>query len=889
MPIPEVAPSRRSPPLAALVVLVVGLSLSLVAERTVRAAKERAVLHDFGTDAEETATAVRLEVEHTVSVLIALRALMQSTPEVTPEVFSEFTAPMFAADPTLEACGWTPRVRLDQRADFEACPLGGGARGIGIFELDSENCFTGSGVRDEYFPITLAEPHSRLGPWIGFDLASEAVRDGTLDSARDSGEVTATDPVRLLLDAEALPGVMIVMPVYADGIAPPDVGGRRATLRGFVAAAFFVGPMVEHAVARLDHPGQTFSVFDPETHHGADLFYGDPAYQSQGGMLALQPQDRLRLTLPISIAGQDWLAVSKLDPAVLAEHVGYAGWTSFWLGVVVTLSSAWYLTSRHWRERELSQRNLHLATVISEREAAVERMRASEERFRSMFERHHATMWLIDAESWRIVDANPAAAEFYGYSRDELRGMHIGVINPMPREVLVELFARTRREHANHFIVPHRTKSGDLRQVEVYSTPIDYHGRRLLFSILHDVTDRLRAEAERETIQAQLVQSQKLESLGLLAGGIAHDFNNLLTAIRGNAELAVLRAGDNQLLRECLEPLVRTSERAAELTNKLLSYTGKAPSELRSADLSQVVREFTPLLKGLIAKNVELAVDVAPGLPSVLCDAVQLQQVVMNLVLNAAEACGPRAAHVRVATGVTEVDAAVLSTWSAKLAVAGDLKPGRFAFVEVSDDGSGIEPAVIARIFDPFFTTKFTGRGLGLATVSGIVRAHHGGLEVESNPGEGSRFRAYFPVGLAPAAALPAAARQVARSGSVVLIVDDEAVVLDVARDILQHFGFEVATASSGRMAVEIMRERKIDLAMLDMTMPEMNGLQTLGALRAIRPDLPAILSTGYSEPEATRQFAGTNLAGFIQKPYAPNVLVSKVREALAGAAAPAG
>jgi PAS domain S-box-containing protein len=887
MSIPLFVSSRRWPPLAALVLLGLGLSLSVVAERTVHAAKERAVQRDFSAAADETARAVRSEIEHTVSALTALRALMQANPEVTPELFAEFTAPMFAADPTLEACGWTPRVRFEQRPRFEAGPLGGGARQVGIFELDGEGCYYSSGVRDEYFPIALAEPHSRLAPWIGFDFASEAVRDETLSTARDTGQVTATDPVRLLFDAEALPGVMIVMPVYADGITPPDIEGRRATLRGFVAAAFFVRPMVEHAVERLERRGMEFSVFDPETHHGADLLYGDPAYQSHGGMLALQPADPLRLSIPISVAGQSWIGVCKLDPEVYRDRVGLAGWTSFWLGLVVTLSVTWYLSSRYWREQELSERNQHLATVISEREAAVERTRASEERFRSMFERHHASMWLIDSESWLIVDANPAAAEFYGYSRDELRGMHIGVINPLPRETLLELFAKTRRDHANHFIVPHRRKSGELRQVEVYSTPIDYQDRRLLFSILHDVTDRLRAESEREAMHAQLVQSQKLESLGLLAGGIAHDFNNLLTAILGNAELALLRAGDNHVMRECLEPLVRTSERAAELTNKLLSYTGKAPSELGSADLSQIVREFTPLLAGLIAKNVELEVEVDSSLPSVLCDTIQVQQVVMNLVLNAAEACGSRPSHVRVATGVFEIDAARLPAWSKSLAVAGDLEPGRMVFIEVRDDGSGIEPAALARIFDPFFTTKFTGRGLGLATVSGVVRAHHGGLEVQSTPGQGSCFRAYFPAQIAPAAARPATVRGVERSGRVVLVVDDEPVVLDVARDILQHYGFEVATASSGRMAVEIMRERQIDLAMLDMTMPEMNGLQTLGALRAIRPDLPAILSTGFSEPEATQQFAGTQLSGFIKKPYAPNVLVAKVREALAGAVSP--
>ncbi|HUJ73481.1 MAG TPA: PAS domain-containing protein, partial [bacterium] len=335
-----------------------------------------------------------------------------------------------------------------------------------------------------------------------------------------------------------------------------------------------------------------------------------------------------------------------------------------------------------------------------------------------------------------------------------------------------------------------------------------------------DITDRRKAEAA-------LLQTQKLESLGVLAGGIAHDFNNLLVTILGNASLALLKLPGGTPAHEELSQIELAGQRAADLCRQLLSYAGKSRMEMEATNLNALVQEMPQLLKVSLPKGVTVNFNLAPTLPAVNGDPTQIRQVLMNLVINAGEAIGERTGVITISTGVLQADHAYL----ALAHMEPDPPEGPYVFLEVSDTGIGMSPETQARIFDPFFTTKFTGRGLGLASVLGIIRSHKGGLKVYSELGVGTSFKVLLPAAEHPQ---PAPERPPAegpwRGSGTVLVVDDEASIRSVTRRMLAHLGFEVLEAADGQQALAALREHRdaVKLVVLDLTMPNMSGAETL-------------------------------------------------------------
>jgi two-component system cell cycle sensor histidine kinase/response regulator CckA len=395
-----------------------------------------------------------------------------------------------------------------------------------------------------------------------------------------------------------------------------------------------------------------------------------------------------------------------------------------------------------------------------------------------------------------------------------------------------------------------------------------------------DITAAKRAQAEREQMQSKLLQTQKLESLGVLAGGIAHDFNNLLTGILGNAGLALLRLEASSPARECIQRVIGASERAAELTRQMLAYAGKASFEIRPISLSEHILETTHHLTATISKKVSFDLRLGDGLPAVEVDPAQIQQLAMNLIINAAESCGDGPGTVMVSTRQTNVEKGQHEQWF----TGETLSPGCYVCLEVQDSGCGMDEETVAKIFDPFFSTKFTGRGLGLSTVLGIVRAHRGSLQVKSSPGQGSTFKVLLPASQRSVGDQLADQRLGSLSGrGLILVVDDELFVLEVARRILEGYGYDVVTAENGRQGLEIFRQKSkdIDLVLLDKTMPDLDGEETYRAMKALEPGLVAILTSGYQETEVTSHFLSHELAGFVQKPYLPETLAFKVKQAL--------
>ncbi len=409
-----------------------------------------------------------------------------------------------------------------------------------------------------------------------------------------------------------------------------------------------------------------------------------------------------------------------------------------------------------------------------------------------------------------------------------------------------------------------------------------------------DLTEWVKAEHERRQLEAQVQHGQKLESLGILAGGIAHDFNNLLVGILGHAGMALLEMPADSPLLSRIQEIQTAAQRAAELVNQLLAYSGKGRFVVRHCDLSEIAREMTTLLRTALG-GVEMDLRLCRDVPPVEGDPAQVRQIIMNLITNAADAIGERSGRIVLSTGSMEADAAYL----AGARIGADVPPGEFVYVDVQDNGCGMNQETVDRIFDPFFTTKFTGRGLGLAAVHGIVRRHHGAIKIATTPGHGTTFRVLLPACSAAAAPAPTPAAPVTPTPAVkhsarVLIVDDEQPVLRVASEMLKRAGFAVETALGGEQAVARATEsgRAFDIVLLDMTMPKMNGAETFTRLRQLNPGLRVVLMSGYASEEAVSRFGLKGLTGFVQKPFMPAALVKSIVDALAecdGNGVPAG
>ena len=400
--------------------------------------------------------------------------------------------------------------------------------------------------------------------------------------------------------------------------------------------------------------------------------------------------------------------------------------------------------------------------------------------------------------------------------------------------------------------------------------------------VVQDVTERVEVEAARRQLEAQMQEAQRLESLGVLAGGIAHDFNNLLVGILGNAGLAALELPPGSPTRLLIDQIEIAARRAAELTKQMLAYSGRGQFVVRLLDMREVVRDTATLLESAISKNVKMTFEFADDLPSVRADVAQMRQLIMNLITNASDAIGEAPGEIAVRIGARAIGAAELAGYT----LSEGLTESTYVSIEVADDGSGMDAETLAKIFDPFFTTKFSGHGLGLAAVLGIVRGHHGAIKVWSELAKGSRFSLLLPAVEDEPAPVDEASLDLSWTGSgTVLVVDDEEIVRRAARRILGNGGLKIVEASNGQEALEIFRNEPgaYQVALVDLVMPGMTGAELVEALRVLRPDLPVVFSSGY-DARALAESAGRGAkTSFLEKPYRAQDLLNSVRLAMTG------
>jgi len=538
---------------------------------------------------------------------------------------------------------------------------------------------------------------------------------------------------------------------------------------------------------------------------------------------------------------------------------------------------------------ELGESFDHMSRRLSEEMAEVnrniaQRLQAEEQRdkdlalIENLLNNSPAGIRVFDAESGQCVLVNQSAADIAGGSREALLAQNFRFLVSWKTSGLLALAEQVLSEGTPRSLeaVLHTSFEKDV--------PVTYQlssfmvcDRSNLLVIGRDISEEKRLGDEKKKIEEQMLHTQKLESMGVLAGGIAHDFNNILTAIIGNADLALMRLNPESPVIENLKRIEKAAVRAADLAKQMLAYSGKGKFVIESIDMNRLVEEMLHMLEVSISKKAVLRLNLHHPLPTVEADATQLRQIIMNLVINASEAIDEKSGVIAITSGCMECDRKYLeNVWLDE-----NLSDGFYVFLEIADTGCGMNKETMGKIFDPFFTTKFTGRGLGMAAVLGIVRGHKGAIKVYSEPGRGSTFKILLPASSKLEEEFRSGTGDVSWKGSgTVLLVDDEESICDLGSEMLQELGFQVVTAKDGRHALQIFREiPDFSFVILDLTMPHLDGEQTFRELRLLNPDIKVIISSGYNEHEVTQKFVGKGLTGFIQKPYR----LQMMREVLCG------
>lgn len=648
--------------------------------------------------------------------------------------------------------------------------------------------------------------------------------------------------------------------------------------------------------AREANSGKVEVSSDRTLIHGAFPF---PILRKTGGSLKAPDRGTIYLQYDLRQRRQAAALASsrELRAAVLAVLGGCGAICALIVPLLTWRVRQLRVTARQLAAGDLTARaQLHGADEMAELAAAFDHMaddlqrrntelRETEARFRFLVEGIPQVFWLMELEPERFLYVGNSFGTIWQRSVTDLMArpeVWIESVHPDDRHRAAAAFlawitGRAATYDETYRIVRPEGEERWIRDRGVRMEP-SADGRKRVAGLAEDITRQRQKEVEEAELERKLQETQKLESLGVLAGGIAHDFNNLLAGILGNAALAREEIPPSSDLQPYLEHIESAAVRASELCKQMLAYSGRGRFELQRVDLSELVRETTQLIQLSISKSVVLRFDLVADLPSIEVDPSQIRQVIMNLVINASEAIGSKSGVIGLNTGIVQIDREYLE----RAVLSPTLPDGTYVYLEVSDDGAGMSAETQARIFEPFFTTKFAGRGLGLSAVLGIVRGHRGAMRVYSEEGRGTTFKLIFPaVGGEPQALDGEYSAESWTASGLVLVVDDDETVRQVSSRIVQKLGFEVITANDGREGVDLFRPRSAEVVvvLMDLTMPYLDGEQAFREIRAIRPDAKVILMSGFSEQDAVNRFAGKGLAGFIQKPFRPDALRRKLRE----------
>jgi PAS domain S-box-containing protein len=511
---------------------------------------------------------------------------------------------------------------------------------------------------------------------------------------------------------------------------------------------------------------------------------------------------------------------------------------------------------------------------ITEREQAEEMVRESEGKYRQLFELGSDALFLIEVKTGKILDLNNAAIEMYGYSREEALQMKNTDFSSEPDKT-----RKATLESEKHIPVRyHKRKDGTIFPTDISVAYYTWYGKKVCVAAIRDITERKQTEEEKKKIEAQLQQAQKMEAIGTLAGGIAHDFNNILSLIMGYTELSMMNLPKDSLVRDNMNKLIKAGERARDLVKQILTFSRQSEYEQKPLQIHLIVKEALKLLRPSLPTTIEIRQNIA-STGMVMADPTQMHQVIMNLSTNAYHAMQEKGGVLEVSLADVELD----SDFTARHL---DTHIGPYIRFTVSDTGYGIEKKDIDRIFEPYYTTKEKtgGTGMGLAVVHGIVKSYSGAITVYSEPSKGTTFNVFLPkIEETKVETETEEMGPIPTGNERILLVDDEPAIVDIGKGMLENLGYTVETRTSPIEALEAFKAQpdKFDLVITDMTMPKMTGDELAKELMKIRPDIPIIVCTGFSERINEEKAKAMGIRRLVMKPIVQRELAEAVREAL--------
>ncbi len=875
-------PSRFAPyRVSAAAIILVGLTAAVAVYHDARRHEDDATAVEFERKAAVRHALTSEVVQRYPEALHGLATLFTFDHGVSPPEFARLIGQLRPRVSGAMAFQWAPYVSHLNRASLELTFQREYApRRFEITEFTPDGRGRRAQERDWYVPICLLEPMAGNEIVLGYDLTT-APTAGALRQAEQTRRITVSPQFTLRQQRADESGVVVILAVFpwSDAGAPP-VGTRPL---GFLQCALNVRQFLEYASSHQpDIASDMLFVDGSESDPQKRTLLFNPA---EGPVNARVSEQDFRSgaaflhQAALPFGGRDWYVLYR-PRMEWVEHRRSS--TPWWRGVTVAA---------------LAGLLAGLVTVTGRRTRTIERVVA--ERTAELIESRRQYANLVHAlpgmayrarygPQLETLFASDGAAALTGWSAEDFVAGRVHLRDLIHPEDLDRVRRETRDAiaHRKDLEMTYRIRVRDGAEKWVLARGRGVYDEQgtpsLIEGLVIDISEQKRSEETRLGIERKLLESQKLESLGLLAGGIAHDFNNLLSAILGNASLARMSIESTNPADSQLRAIETASLRAAELCRQMLAYAGKGRFVVERVNVSSLTEDLLPLLRVSTGRGAELKLNLARDLPGVKADATQLRQIVMNLVLNAVDAVtGRRDGVIEITTGVAYVTRAML----AECVTGQSLPEGQYLFIEIRDNGCGMEPDVRAKIFDPFFTTKFAGRGLGLAAVLGIIRGHNGALRVESEVDRGSEFRLYLPIipGEHVPVEEPAPAEPASEwtHGGNALVVEDEDPVRQMMVQLLDSFGFQVHAAPEGRSGVEAFREnaQKWDLVVIDLIMPGMTGEETLAALQAIRPDVRVLLVSGYTEGEIMKRVRGTGQIGFLPKPFRRDTFEAKLRE----------
>ena len=606
---------------------------------------------------------------------------------------------------------------------------------------------------------------------------------------------------------------------------------------------------------------KTSIVFNP-----VSLYFATASGANYDLLKVIDKNLRVMKSQPSSVYYKTLWRWMEKEPKIIVSP--YLIWIITGFGGLIVLAIGFILLLR-WQVRA-GTRNLAYANKM---------LHKSETKFRELFHKHAAVKLLIDPDNGNIIEANKAAEKFYGWSGEQLRQMRIQDINILPPGQVKAEIEKAKNLERTHFEFRHRLADGSIRDVAVFSSKIDIQEEPLLHSIIHDITKHKEAEKEREKIQAQFTQAQKMESVGQLAGGVAHDFNNMLSVILGYTEMALMKTDPSDPLHADLKAILDAAMRSASITRQLLAFARKQVVAPVVLDLNETMERLLKMLRRLIGENIDLAWLPMVSIWPIKIDPSQVDQILANLCVNARDAIA-NVGKLTIETDNVTFDEAYCTEHAGYI-------PGEYVLLAVSDDGCGMDKEILDHVFEPFFTTKGMdeGTGLGLATVYGIIKQNNGFINVYSEKGKGTTFRFYFPrhEGKTDKIITESTKEIPQGCGEKMLLVEDDQMILDLGKKMLEIQGYQVLTASTPDEAMCLAHEYagSIDLLITDVVMPEMNGRDLADRLHTFYPNLKTLFMSGYTASVIAHRGVLDEGVNFIQKPFSVKELAVKVSKAL--------